>query len=102
MTQSDLLEQRIRDRAYAIWQEEGEPSGRAEEHWAKARAELMPAKPSKAAGAKKPKAPAEPKSAPKKAATGKATAKKPAAKPPAAKSKAEPKTRARKSAPSDP
>ena len=41
MTQSDLLEQRIRDRAYAIWQEEGEPSGRAEEHWAKARAELL-------------------------------------------------------------
>ncbi len=27
------LEQLIRERAYALWQEEGRPDGRAEEHW---------------------------------------------------------------------
>ncbi|MBW4329278.1 DUF2934 domain-containing protein [Stakelama sp. CBK3Z-3] len=77
MTQGDELEQRIRDRAYAIWQEEGEPHGRSEEHWAKARAEFENAV---AKGAKSPpksrapEAPAKPvkaKSAHKKAATSK-------------------------------
>jgi len=27
------LEQRIRERAYRIWLEEGQPEGRANEHW---------------------------------------------------------------------
>lgn len=30
----------IRDRAYAIWQAEGEPQGRDREHWEQAKREL--------------------------------------------------------------
>ena len=30
-------ERRIRERAYQIWEEEGRPEGKAEEHWEKAR-----------------------------------------------------------------
>ncbi len=33
-------EERIRQRAYGIWQEEGEPHGRAAEHWHRAEREL--------------------------------------------------------------
>lgn len=33
----DDLEQRIRDRAYRIWVEEGRPEGRANAHWEMAR-----------------------------------------------------------------
>lgn len=33
-------EHRIRLRAYEIWEEEGKPDGRAEEHWMRARREL--------------------------------------------------------------
>lgn len=33
-------EQNIRDRAYALWQAEGRPEGRADDHWAAARAAL--------------------------------------------------------------
>lgn len=33
----DDFEQRVRDRAYKLWQEEGCPEGRAEVHWDKAR-----------------------------------------------------------------
>jgi len=33
----DEREQRIRERAYRIWEEEGRPQGRAEAHWEKAR-----------------------------------------------------------------
>ncbi|WP_431470200.1 DUF2934 domain-containing protein [Sphingosinithalassobacter sp. LHW66-3] len=53
------LEQRIRERAYEIWQEEGRPEGREEEHWQKAASEFgeareTPSKPSaKAAGSAK-------------------------------------------------
>lgn len=32
-------EQQIRDRAYRIWQEEGEPHGRADDHWSRAEQE---------------------------------------------------------------
>jgi len=32
------MEQRIRDRAHKIWEEEGRPEGRAETHWEQARA----------------------------------------------------------------
>ena len=31
------IQQRIRERAYRIWEEEGRPDGRAEEHWERAR-----------------------------------------------------------------
>jgi hypothetical protein len=30
-------EQRIRERAYSLWEEEGRPEGRAEEFWERAR-----------------------------------------------------------------
>lgn len=33
-------EERIRRRAHAIWEEEGRPEGRQEEHWRRARREL--------------------------------------------------------------
>jgi hypothetical protein len=33
-------EQRIRERAYAIWESEGRPAGRAEAHWLQAEAEI--------------------------------------------------------------
>jgi Protein of unknown function (DUF2934) len=33
----DDIEQRIRQRAYRIWEEEGRPEGRAAEHWERAR-----------------------------------------------------------------
>jgi len=36
--QMDTLEQRIRARAHELWEEEGRPEGRAENHWAQARA----------------------------------------------------------------
>jgi hypothetical protein len=36
----DTADQRIRERAYQIWQDEGQPEGRAHDHWAKAHAEL--------------------------------------------------------------
>jgi hypothetical protein len=53
---------RIRQRAQEIWEQEGRPEGRAEEHWARAERELGPppaggrakaAGQPKAAGAKK-------------------------------------------------
>lgn len=40
-TPSDLTpEDRIRQRAYALWQKAGEPSGRNEEFWEQAKKEL--------------------------------------------------------------
>lgn len=33
-------EQTIRERAYAIWEEEGRPEGREREHWARASREI--------------------------------------------------------------
>lgn len=33
-------EQRIRERAYQIWQEAGCPEGKADEHWRQAEAEI--------------------------------------------------------------
>jgi hypothetical protein len=33
-------DQRIRERAYRIWEEEGQPEGRQEEHWRRAEAEI--------------------------------------------------------------
>ncbi len=31
------LERRIRERAYALWEEDGRPEGRADEYWERAR-----------------------------------------------------------------
>jgi Protein of unknown function (DUF2934) len=33
-------EHRIRDRAYAIWEREGRPEGKDQEHWLRAEAEI--------------------------------------------------------------
>lgn len=35
------LDQRIRTRAYQIWQEQGQPEGREVEHWFQAQAEVQ-------------------------------------------------------------
>ena len=39
MTKPDLYE-RIKQRAYVLWEQEGRPEGRAEEHWFQAEAEV--------------------------------------------------------------
>ena len=44
MAQGDDREQRIRDRAYGLWQEAGSPEGRDEEFWRRA-AEIENAQP---------------------------------------------------------
>jgi hypothetical protein len=38
--QNDDHEQKIRERAYQIWIDEGQPHGRDQEHWSKAEAEI--------------------------------------------------------------
>lgn len=40
---TDISDEDIRARAHAIWQQEGEPEGRADEHWAQAEQELAEA-----------------------------------------------------------
>lgn len=40
---ADDLEQRIRERAYEIWENEGCPEGRGDEHWRQACAEYREA-----------------------------------------------------------
>lgn len=35
------VEERIRRRAYEIWEEEGRPGERAEDHWLRAEAEIL-------------------------------------------------------------
>jgi len=37
---TDDQEQRVRDRAYVLWEDEGRPHGREEAHWHQARREL--------------------------------------------------------------
>ena len=37
---SETLEQRIRERAYALWQSDGSPEGRADDFWDLARRQL--------------------------------------------------------------
>ena len=44
MTPSPILENRIRERAYLLWLEEGQPEGKSAEHWEKAR-ELLALEP---------------------------------------------------------
>lgn len=80
MTQLTIEEAHIREAAYFLWLEDGQPEGREEEHWLKAIDALTPPtpkarKPRKAAAKAAPKAKAEPKArAPRKAKTAKATA----------------------------
>ena len=51
------FEQRVRDRAYALWESEGRPSGRDTEHWRMSeeatRAEFAKPAPAKQAAPKK-------------------------------------------------
>ncbi|MEM8654541.1 MAG: DUF2934 domain-containing protein [Pseudomonadota bacterium] len=60
MTQTILDEAQIREAAYLLWLDEGQPEGRDQEHWLKAIDALAPAKPKRRAAAK-PKAKAAPK-----------------------------------------
>jgi hypothetical protein len=41
MAHDKETEQRIRERAFQIWIEQGQPSGRQHEHWQQAEAELV-------------------------------------------------------------
>jgi hypothetical protein len=81
MPKAPIDEARIRETAYRLWQEDGEPEGRDQDHWAKAIEALTSAEP-------EPTTPAKP-------------ARKPAAKtaakaaPPAAKKEAKPKAPAK-------
>lgn len=40
MVDSGNTEQRIKERAYAIWERAGQPDGQAGEHWAEAEREI--------------------------------------------------------------
>jgi hypothetical protein len=60
--QNDLSD-RIRQRAQEIWEQEGRPEGRAEEHWAQAERDIR-------AAAGGPKAAGQPKASAKKAGNG--------------------------------
>jgi hypothetical protein len=35
------MDERIRERAYALWEQDGQPEGRAEEHWHQARSDVQ-------------------------------------------------------------
>lgn len=77
MKAQHLDEARIRETAYLMWLDEGQPEGRDREHWLKAIDALTPAQPKKTrktrASAAKPAVKASPK-----AARTKSAAKKPA------------------------
>ena len=34
------IEDRVRDRAYALWEKDGRPDGRSDEYWQQARSEV--------------------------------------------------------------
>jgi hypothetical protein len=78
---TDDRQHRIRQRAHAIWENQGRPHGADSQHWEQATREIdaedaaAKKKPARAAAAAKPKAAAKPAAAPKTSA-----AKKPAAK----------------------
>ena len=38
------IEDRVRDRAYALWEKNGRPDGRSDEYWQQARSELEDAR----------------------------------------------------------
>jgi hypothetical protein len=38
---NELEEQRIRERAYELWQQDGAPEGRADEYWEKAQRQVL-------------------------------------------------------------
>jgi hypothetical protein len=70
MTMADDRQERIRNRAHQIWQEEGQPAGHHERHWHQAAADIdredatgKPAKKASTKAAVAVKAKAEPKEA---------------------------------------
>lgn len=65
-------EDRIRQRAHELWEQEGRPTGAEERHWMQAVAEIDASKPTVA---KKPKTAKAPKAAIKPVASGKAASK---------------------------
>lgn len=92
MTPTTIDEAQIREAAYQLWLDEGQPAGRDQEHWLKAIDALTPAQP-RAKPARK--APAKPravkaKAAPKTAAAAPKTKAAPAAKKPRATKTAKP------------
>lgn len=58
MTPADkhVTDQALRERAYEIWEQEGHPDGRADDHWEMARRELTETSASEPAPAKSAKA----------------------------------------------
>ena len=42
------IEDRVRDRAYALWEKDGRPDGRSEEYWQQARPRWRPRRPNPA------------------------------------------------------
>ena len=73
MTTLNIDDAKIRETAYLMWLDEGQPEGRDQEHWLKAIDALTPATPKAKA---KRKAPAKAKAAPKAKAKSKPKAKK--------------------------
>ncbi|WP_095202481.1 DUF2934 domain-containing protein [Mesorhizobium carmichaelinearum] len=68
MTMADDRQERIRNRAHQIWQEEGQPAGHHERHWHQAAADIDredAGKPSAAKPAKKASGASKAKAAPK-------------------------------------
>jgi hypothetical protein len=39
-SQNTIVEDRVRERAYALWEMDGRPDGRSEEYWRQARSEV--------------------------------------------------------------
>ena len=54
MTMADDRQERIRNRAHQIWQEEGQPAGHHERHWHQAAADIDREDAGKPSAAKKP------------------------------------------------
>lgn len=64
------LDKRIQERAYEIWESEGQPQGRSEQHWAQARAEFADAAEAQGGAAQQETESGKPRKSAKRAATG--------------------------------
>jgi len=65
MTMADDRQERIRNRAHQIWQEEGQPAGHHERHWHQAAADIDREDAGKPSAAKKASVASKAKAAPK-------------------------------------
>lgn len=83
MTTTNLNETQIRETAYLLWLDEGQPEGRDQEHWLKAIDALTPAQPKKKPAHKAAAKPRAAKAAAASTTSPKTTKRKPAAKKPA-------------------